>query len=185
MEGSDVTVSYARPDVADMVLRVYERSVHPELFESIRCHKVSVGNHQASLRLGTAGHLLEFRTESSVITEVAVSRRCALPVNLKMIDRRLIGYRTHLIDGTNVRYHCSYQLESVPLDVYLQVHRELELDARRATLAVVIPGSGPCSPDCISMLKCDVMKEGLVVHAFHTFPDNAAVLRIQTLFELI
>ena len=31
-ESTVMTVGYVRPDVADMVLRVFERSVHPELF---------------------------------------------------------------------------------------------------------------------------------------------------------
>ncbi len=90
-----------------------------------------------------------------------------------------------MIDLPGVRYHCSYQLEHVPLDIYLHIHRELECDARKAALSVVLPGSSPNSPDTISLVKCDILPEGLVVHAFHTFPDNAAVLRIQTLFELL
>ena len=180
-----MAVGYARPDVADMVLRVFERSVHPELFDTIREHKVCIGGRQVVLKLGSDGHLFEYRSEQGIVTEVAASRSCPLPVHQRMIDRRLIGYRTHQIDCPGVRYHCSYQLESVPLEVYLQLHREMEFDARSATLAVIIPGTSTCSPECISLLKCDVLREGLVVHAFHTFPDNAAVLRIQTLFELI
>lgn len=180
-----MAVGYARPDVTEMVLRVFERSVHPELFDAVReCH-LRVGPHHAILKLSSHGHLFEFRSRNSVITEVATSRHSPLPLNLRMIDRRLIGYRTHMIDTLSVRYHCSYQLEAVPLDIYLQLHREMEFDCRSATLATLLPGSSPSSPDCISMLKCDVLKEGLVIHAFHTFPDNAAVLRTQTLFELL
>lgn len=180
-----MTVGYARPDVTDMVLRVFERSVHPELIDTLAVQTIKVGRHCATVRLSSHGHVLEFRTRKTVITEVATTRHAPLPVNHRMIDRRLIGYRTHMIDGLGVRYHCSYQLEAIPLEVYLQLHREMEHDARSATLATVTPGSSPASPECISMLKCDVLKEGLVVHAFHTFPDNAAVLRTQTLFELI
>ncbi len=180
-----MTVGYARPDVADMVLRVFERAVHPELFDTIRQTTVAVGRNTATLRISGHGHVLEFRSRRGVITEVATSKHAPLPLNMRMIDRRLIGYRTHMIDTMGIRYHCSYQLEAVPLDVYLQLHREMEFDARTASLSATIPGSSPCSPDCISMLKCDVLREGLVVHAFHTFPDNAAVLRTQTLFELI
>lgn len=180
-----MTVGYARPDVADMVLRVFERSVHPELFDTICQQHIKVGRHSATVRLSGHGHVIEFRSRRTVITEVATSKHAPLPLNHRMIDRRLIGYRTHMIDSLGLRYHCSYQLEAVPPEVYLQLHRELECDARGATLATVFPGSSPCSPECISMLKCDVLREGLVVHAFHTFPDNAAVLRIQTLFELL
>lgn len=102
-----------------------------------------------------------------------------------MVDRRLIGYRTHMFDNSEVRYHVSYQLESVPPDVYLQVHREMQADARKATLAVAMPGSTESSPNCLSYLMTDLVPDGLVVHSFHTFPDNGAVLRIQTLFEVL
>jgi hypothetical protein len=180
---SVMTVGYVRPDVADMVLRVFERSVHPELFETLCETIIPVGHDQATLRIIRYGHVLEFRTKRHTITEVATSKYEPLPVQSRMVDRRLIGYRTHMIDGQGIRYHCSYQLDAVPADVYLQVHREMQVDARTATLAASMPGSSVSSPDCLSFLKADLLPEGLVIHSFHTFPDNGAVLRIQTLFE--
>ncbi len=174
-----------RPDVANMVLRVFERSVHPELFEAKKQSTINFGGNSVKLRLGRTGHVLEFRSEDSIITEVAATKQEEYPLNRRVVDRRLIGYRTHMVDLPTVRYHCSYQLEHVPLDVYLQLHREFEMDAQNATLSLTFAGSSPQSPPCISMLKCDILQEGLVVHAFHTFPDNAAVLRTQTLFEIL
>ncbi|MCH2211365.1 MAG: DUF2617 family protein [Fuerstiella sp.] len=178
-------VQLTRPDVTDMVLRTYERPLHPELFESVRTCSFSVGGHRATVRLGMSGHMLVFRTSDKTLTEVVTTRQHSLPERLKVIHRRLIGYRTHMIDLSGVRYHCSYQLEHVPVDIYLQLHREMESDAKSATLAITIPGTTSHSPDCISQLKCDVLTEGLVIHAFHTFPENAAILRTQTLFELL
>lgn len=178
-----MTVGYARPDVADMVLRVYERSVHPELFDTVSETRVNVGNDVATLRLGRSGHLLEYRTKHSTLTEIATSKFALLPTHLCTVDRRLIGYRTHTVEGQGVRYHCSYQLETAPAEIYLTLHRELETDAQTSTLAVALPGSSASSPDCLSLLKCDLLPEGLVIHAFHTFPHDGAVLRIQTLFE--
>jgi len=180
-----MTVGYVRPDVADMVLRVYERSVHPELFETLCETTIPVGRNQAILRISRYGHALEFRTKRHTVTEVASSKYSPLPLQGRMVDRRLIGYRTHMLNGPGIRYHCSYQLDSVSADVYLQVHREMEIDARTATLAASMPGSSPSSPDCLSFLKSDLLPDGLVIHSFHTFPDNGAVLRIQTLFELL
>ncbi len=174
-----------RPDVADMVLRTYKRCIHPELFESTCQSSINFGGRRVRLRLGRTGHLLEFQDRDTVITEVVATKHEEMPLRHRVVHRRLIGYRTHMIDLPTVRYHCSYQLEHVPLDVYLQLHREFEVDATKATLALDLPGATPQSPSCISMLKCDVLPEGLVVHAFHTYPDNAAVLRTQTLFEVL
>jgi len=178
-------VEVLRPDVADMVLRTYQRPLHPELFAAERVCSFSVAGQKATVRLGMRGHSLVFSTAQNTFTEIATAKQVDLPEYLKVVHRRLIGYRTHMIDLADVRYHCSYQLEHVPLDVYLQLHREMEADARNATVSLTVPGSTPQSPECISLLNCDVLSEGLVVHAFHTFPENAAVLRIQTLFELL
>lgn len=179
-----MTVGYVRPDVADMVLRVLDRSVHPELFETLCQTTVSVGGNKATLRISAFGHAVEFRTTHNVITEVATSKFSPLPIAGRKVDRRLIGYRTHSFEGPGLKYHCSYQLDIVSAEVFLQVHREMEADARKAILAVSLPGSSVSSPDCLSYLMSDLLPEGLVIHSFHTFPDNGAVLRIQTLFEI-
>ncbi|MFN9720216.1 MAG: DUF2617 family protein, partial [Planctomycetota bacterium] len=131
------------------------------------------------------GHALEFRTQQRVLTEIAGSKFAPLPLQGRLVDRRLIGYRTHMFDHPGLRYHVSYQLEAVPPDVYLQVHREMQSDARKATLAISLPGSTESSPHCLSYLMTDLVPDGLVIHSFHTFPDNGAVLRIQTLFEVL
>lgn len=168
-----------------MVLRTLERPVHPELFESAVQSTLNFSGRKAKLRLGRTGHLLEFHDSNSTVTEVVSPKYEELPETGRVVDRRLIGYRTHQLDLPFVRYHCSYQLEHVPLDVYLHLHREFEMDAVNATLSHSFPGATAQSPTCISLLKCDILQEGLVVHAFHTFPENAAVLRSQTLFEIL
>ena len=178
-----MTVGYARPDVADMVIRVFERSVHPELFDTVCETRIQTAGDTATLRLGRSGHMIEYRTAQHTCVEVATSKFCEMPTLCRPVCRRLIGYRTHTVEAKGVRYHCSYQLETAPADIYLTLHQELESDARTATLAVAIPGASSASPDCLSLLKCDLLPEGLVVHAFHTFPENGAVLRIQSLFE--
>lgn len=178
-------IQLVRPDVADMVLRTLERPVHPELFEASAHSTVNFSGRRVKLYVGRTGHLLEFHDSNSTVTEVVATKHEDLPEKGRVVDRRLIGYRTHQLDLPFVRYHCSYQLEHVPLDVYLHLHREFEMDATNATLAHSFPGTTAQSPSCISFLKCDILEEGLVVHAFHTFPENAAVLRIQTLFEIL
>lgn len=178
-----MAVGFQRANVADLELRVFERSVHPELIDTLCITSLPVGANRLTLRITPSGHVLEFRTRRGTITEVAASKFVPLPQQFCVINRRLIGYRTHMLEAAGYRYHCSYQLEAVPAEVYLQLHRELEADATRSTLAAAMPGSSPCSPDCLSLLKSDLLPEALVVHAVHTFPDNGAILRIQTLIE--
>ena len=44
-----------RPDVADMMLRTFERSIHPELFESSCQSSITFGGKRVRLRLGGSG----------------------------------------------------------------------------------------------------------------------------------
>lgn len=76
-----MTVSFARPDVADMTLRVLSRSVHPELLETVRELRFSIGKHSAILRLCRDGHAIEFRSKDAAITELAVSRMTPTPAS--------------------------------------------------------------------------------------------------------
>ena len=70
-----------RPDVADMVLRTYERPLHPELFDSMQSCTISVAGHEAIVRLGTSGHVLVFRTGDQTVTEVATTKHDELPLD--------------------------------------------------------------------------------------------------------
>ena len=178
-----MTLQLERPDVANMYLRTFDRALHPELFDGSQGCGVRNGVNRIDLRLGPTGHLIEFSCPQSTVSETAMTKFESLPDKGRIVERRLIGYRTHMVDLPGLRYHCSYQLEHVPLDVYFQLHREFEVDSRTATLSLTLPGATKASPDCISLIKCDVIPEGMIVHSFHTFPDNAAILRVQTLFE--
>lgn len=178
-----MAIGFVRPHVADMVLRVFDRSVHPELIEALCECGLSFGNFRVTLRISSFGHVIEVRGHGSTITEVATSRVAPLPAGGRMVDRRLIGYRTHTVTAGTILYQCSYQLDTVTPDVFLQQHRELEADARKATLTATLPGSTDSSPLCLSLLKADLIPNGIVIHSTHTFPDFGAVLRIQSLFE--
>ena len=42
-----MTVSFARPDVSNLVFHLYERSVHPESFQVHAEEEVSISNRRA------------------------------------------------------------------------------------------------------------------------------------------
>jgi hypothetical protein len=180
-----MTITYVRPDAADMMLRVFQRTVHPELLEIVGETRLQVGGVTATLRICADGHAIEVRHGRAAISELAVSRLTPTPRHACAVERRLIGYRTHTVQCGRLQYNCSYQLETVAADVFLQLHRELEVDARKATLSISLPGAQKTSPRCLSFLSCDLLRNGIVVHSYHTFPGNGAILRVQSLFELV
>lgn len=179
-----MNVQFARPDVANLMLRVYPRLLHPEFFD---CHAQAVaesGPLTIDLRLCSAGHTLCLRNGSSVITEAITERHQPLPKQHCVLEQKLRGCRTRSITlAHGFRYDVSCQLETLEPDLYLHLHDELLGDLSRADLALEFPSPNRFSPAALSMVKLDVTGSSAVVHAYHTFPDHCSVVKTQSLFE--
>lgn len=179
-----MTVQFARPDVADLVLRTYPRALHPEFFD---CHAVAVaksGPLTIHLRLCSAGHSLCLRNGQSVVTEAITEKRCQLPSEHCVLEQKLRGCRTRAVTLPHgVRYDVSCQLETLEPELYLQLHDELLGDLAKADLSLEFPSPNRFSPAAISIIKLDVTATSAIIHAFHTFPDHCAVVKTQSLFD--
>jgi len=178
-------VGFARPDVDELVLHLYGRSVHPELFDVYARSELRLEGFTVDLRLCDAGHVIEFRHAGGVLTEVASTGRHPLPNRKRMIDNKLHGNRDECHDfECGLRYQVSYQVEYLDPEVYLNFHEELLGDCRRAAVAFCFPPGNRFSPCPISLIRREVYPDSLLVHAFHTFPDSCAVVKTQSLFEM-
>lgn len=179
-----MTVSFARPDISDLVFHLYGRSVHPELFQVYSETEVGQNDFQAVLRICDAGHTVGFRREETVITEVTATREQALPQKKRLFAKRLRGNRDESFRFENgLRYHVSYQLEQLDPEVFLNFHEELLVDCSRAEVAHQFPSTNRFAPGPLSLIRTDVCTRSLLIHAYHTFPESCAVVKTQSLFE--
>lgn len=178
-------VGFARPQVAELVLQLYGRSVHPELFGARAATSLCRDDFSATLRICDEGHAVAFRFADLTVTEVATTKQHALPKRKRLFERKLVGFRdvAQTFEG-GLNYWTSCQVERLDPDVFLNVHEELWADCPRATLAHRFGGGHRLAPAPLSLLRCDAAGDGLLVHAFHTFPDECAVVRTQSLFEI-
>lgn len=180
-----MSVGFARPNSSRLMLHVYGRSVHPELFRVFAETDVCQDAYSAGIRICDAGHIIAFRYEVHTVTEVTASRDQLLPQKKRCLEKSLRGCRDESMrfDG-GLRYCVSYQLERLEPGVFLNFHEELLSDCKRSTIAHRFPAEGRLSPEPLSLLRTDVSAQSLLVHAFHTFPDSCTVLKTQSLFEL-
>ena len=81
-------------------------------------------------------------------------------------------------------YQLSFQVERMDPVVYLQMHEEFSADCRRATLGRMFDPPNRLAPAALSYLRVEPFPRSLLVYAFHTFPENCAVVKTQTLIEL-
>jgi len=180
-----MAVSFARPNSANLTFQLYGRSVHPELFEVFAHAHVWQAAYNATLRICDAGHTISFRYRRMEITELTATRQQALPQKKRFLDRRLRGSRDESFQFDNgLRYSASYQLERLDREVFLNAHEELLLDCRRAALFHRFPAVGRLSPEPLSLIFTEVEGHSLLIHAFHTFPENCVVVKTQSLFEI-
>lgn len=178
-------VSSARPDVANLVFRLFSRSIHPELLDVCAAFHLQQEHYTASLQLCDAGHMVIFRHKGHVLTEVITSSEQPLPQRKQVISRRLKGHRNESVEhDAGILYHVSYQVEQLEPDVFQHFHEELLLDSTRSRVSHQFPSTSRLAPSPLSFLQTEERSHSLLIHAFHTFPDNCAVVKIQSLFEV-
>lgn len=178
-------VEAARPDVTRLVYRLFCRTVHPELLDVYAQGVVQQDAYSVQLRICDAGHMISFQHGKQTLCEVATSLETPLPHHRQVIARRLRGHRNDSLkhDG-GILYHVSFQVEQLDPEEFLQYHEELLIDASRCRLAHRFAPTSRLAPAPLSVIQTEERPRSLLVHAFHTFPDNRAVVKTQSLYEV-
>lgn len=177
-------VQLARPDVAELVFRFYDRSIHPELLPIVAVREMGHSGLRATIGLGEAGHVVTVRHGGRTVTEIAGSSLALLPSQKRLVDRRLRGSRDEQAAcASGLRYQASFVLDVLDPEVFLCQHEELLRDSQTAELSFRFPAGHRLDPGALSVVRVEATRKSLLLHAFHTFPEQCAVVKTQSLFE--
>lgn len=180
-----MNVDFVRPSVSDLMLHLFERPLHPELFEVCREESIVQPEYSARIRLCDSGHLVTFQTGRTVLTEVLTRRGQPLPERNERMSRALKGCRDESVELNGpLSYHVSFQVEKLAPEVFLTLHEELLLDCQHAPIAQSFGSANRLAPAALSFVQTDIWTHSLLIHAFHTFPEDCAIVKTQSLFEL-
>ena len=181
-----MSVQYARPDVSELVFHVYNRTVHPELFQTIKSEEFVTDSYEAAVGICDACHTITLKYNGETLTEVCTSIEYSLPQNRRCLARRLRGHRdTSFEFDFGVRYHSSFQLERLDAEVFMNLHEEMSLDCDKANIAHRFPSGSRLAPSPLSLIQADLTPGNLLIHTFHTFPEHRAIVKTQSLFEMV
>lgn len=173
-----------RPKVAELVFQVYGRPLHPELFEVYHSRSVQRGDYQAKIDITSAGHVVTWRYAGLTLTEVAASAHHPLPQRRRLLSYRLKGQRSDRIECRGgVCYQVSFQLEAVEPEVFWTFQQELAADALRQGMFHQFHSSGRMALGALSYINVETRNRTLLIQAFHTFPDDYAIVKSQTIFQ--
>ena len=174
-----------RPKVAELVFRVYGRPLHPELFEVYHTRRVKRGDYEAKIDITSAGHVVTWRYAGLTLTEVAASAHHPLPQRRRLLSYRLKGERSDGIECRGgAKYQVSFQLEPVEPEIFWIFQHELAQDGQRQGMLHKFDPSGRMALGALSYIHVESRSRRLLIQAFHTFPDDYAIVKSQSMFQL-
>ena len=177
-------VSHGCSRVADLMFQVFSRSVHPDWF-SVRGHlRIVQEGWEADLRVIEGGHAVAFRGRSARLTEVLTGPATQLPEPGLLFHSTIRHERTATLrPNAAIEYQTCFEVERVDPEVFSHLTEEMTLDASPNRLFHRFSRRNRMDPAPISHIRFEARARGLTIHAFHTFPEERAIVRTQSLFE--
>jgi hypothetical protein len=173
-----------RPKVAELVFELYGRPLHPELFEVCASRSVQRGTYEAKIEITGTGHVITWRREGLTLTEVVTSAHHPLPEKRRLMCYRLKGERSDRMECRGgVCYEMSFQLEPVDPEIFWTFQEELARNGQQQGMLQRFDSSGRMALGALSYISIETRNRSLRVQAFHTFPDDYAIVKCQSLFR--
>lgn len=180
-----MSVPLVRPRVADVVFRLYDRPLHPELFEVVAAKMVVRDGYQLSVRLTRTGHTLAFSSAGVHLEEVIATADQELPEAGVRLAHCFDSRRRGRCELPGVKYQMESQVEVLEPEQFAHLHAELAADGERKGLVYHCKQGNRIGLSPLGVVIVEALPSALSVTAFHTFPDEFAVLKMQSLIEQI
>ena len=178
-------VSSGRSRVADVAFHVFNRGLHPDWFATRLFRRLEQPQWRADLRVIEGGHAVHFQYGSIVVTEVLCGPETLLPEPGLLFHSHLRHERsTSLRPVEALEYQCCLEVERVDLEVFRHLTEEMTVPAARDCLVHRFGTTSRLAPAPISHIHIDARFNDFAIQSFHTFPDECAIVRTQSLFEL-
>jgi len=171
--------------VDDLHFYLYERTLHPELFQIQKVARVQQRRYSAEIWALGLAHLVTLQTEKGYVTELISPHTEILPKAGLATSFRFRGERDHSQTlQTGVTYILSSQVERLAPQVFPSTHRDLARHGQRKGIFVAfeeldVDGIAP-----FTYMDFEARDHEFHVYAFHSFPDDLTILKTQSIFEL-
>jgi len=173
-----------RPTVAEHAFYVFGRSIHPELFSIFRSRSIERSKYSAKIDITSDGHVVTFRSRSMVVSEVVCSAKQLLPQKRRLVVSDLKGKNVEQIERERgVSYHTQFELEHVSTDMFWMLHNQLQSSRCENELVHAFDSSGRIAFGAVSFVHVEERERQLLIQAFHTFPDDCAIVKSVSTFS--
>lgn len=180
-----MSVRSGRARLAELAFQVVQKPIHPEWF-SVHAHRrFAKGDWEADVRIIDGGHAVIFRSGSIRLTEVLAAPE-ALPTASGLLFQSPIRRErsTAMRPSGLMDYQVCFEVERVDPEIFRHLCEEMTVDAARDRVFHRFEPSNRLAPAPLSHLRVDPLPRGLSIQTFHSFPDELAIVRSQSLYEL-
>ena len=153
--------------------------------------------YEAVVQITSAGHVVRWRRGALTLTEVCASSHQPLPARRRLMSHRLEGQREDRVECRGgVVYETSLALETASPQAFQTYQQEFDLMSLQggslptggggSALLHRFEASGRAgvSMGAISFVDVQARDRSLRVRALHTFPDDHAVVKTESVFHL-
>jgi hypothetical protein len=180
-EENRYSVLSVRPKIAELSLTLFGRSLHPELFETHKHLRVKRRHYSVSLDITNSGHVFLFHSDLTKITEVTASTHHPLPSSRLIESRRFTGgFQEFNINKGIINYRSEFQIEKVQPEMFWSFQNELSTTNPQHGIIHAFESSGRIPIGGISYLHTIAQEKSFIVQAFHTFPDDQAIVKTRS-----
>ena len=174
-----------RPKVADLAFQLYGRPLHPELFQVVETCTIERGGYTAKIDITGAGHVVTWRYAGLTLTEVAASVDQPLPKMRRLLSYGIKGHRNDRVECRGgASYQMGFQLDLAEPEVFWTFQKRLASEGRRQGIFHRFHGADRMTLGALSHINIESRDRSLLIQAYHTFPDDCAVVKSQSLFRL-
>jgi hypothetical protein len=179
-----MAINLLRPRVGKLFFQLYGRFVHPEFFDVLAERKIRHENYELRLWITRTGHAITWRQGGLCLCEVTTEADQELPEQGRLLRYRIRGEQSDRLSyAGGIDYQMSFQVETLQPDVFLHFHDELLADRSKTSLLCNFQPNHRLSLAPLGLLTAQGRPGCLILNSFHTFPEEYAVLKSQSLIE--
>ena len=164
---------------------LYDHPLHPELFDICRNELLQRRHYSARLWVTGCRHVIGFTVGDQTVTEVLADADAELPPRGCLTSLALRGEKVHEMTVGDIRYMMNFQREIMSDRVYANTHDELaRIGQTRGLFADFPTWTRHPSLRPFSFLDYEANAKHLHVFAYHAFPEDLTLVKIQSIFEV-
>lgn len=171
--------------IHELAFSLFQRPLHPELFHIFARRHLKTERYEMTLWATGCSHVVSVFAGDVCLTELITAPGQMLPKR-GLIERfNFRGQKTHKCTlSRGLSYMTDFQVEKMSSNLYRQSHLDLQRFARNRGLFVTFPQITADGLEPFSYIDFEARRDELHIHAFHAYPDQVAIIKTQSLFDL-